>query len=324
MLEYTGIALMIGFLLDLLIGDPAWLYHPVVYMGKLIDYAEKRLRGLFPQSPRGQAAAGTMLVVVVCVVSVSVPLCLMALAFGIHKYLGAAVMCYMCFRMLAAKSLRQESMNVIHALQEGGLEEGRKAVSRIVGRDTQRLDEKGVIKAAVETVAENFSDGVAAPMFYMAIGGPALLYLYKGINTMDSMVGYKNEEYLYFGRAAAKLDDAANWIPSRLAAMALILASAVLRLDVRGSIRIWKRDRRNHTSPNAAQTESVVAGALGVQLAGSAYYFGELYEKPAIGDDNRPVVTEDIDRAGRMMYAGSFITAAVFAGIDILIWFLIF
>ncbi|MBQ9708965.1 MAG: cobalamin biosynthesis protein CobD [Firmicutes bacterium] len=323
MIEYTCIALIAGLLLDFIFGEPGWLYHPVVLIGKLISFFEKRLRAVFPATERGERAAGRFLVVVVCFISTAVPVVLLIFAFGIHEILGVAVMSYMCFRMVAAKSLRQESMKVYHALSEEGLEAGRSAVSRIVGRDTEALDEKGVIKAAVETVAENFSDGVVAPMFYMVIGGPALMYLYKAINTMDSMVGYKNEEYIHFGRAAAKLDDVANWIPARLAAVMLIFAAGIMRLDAGNGIRIWRRDRRNHASPNAAQTESVVAGALGVQLAGNAFYFGQLYEKPAIGDDDREISIEDIDRTGKMMYAGTLITAAAFAGISAVIWILV-
>lgn len=219
------------------------------------------------------------------------------------------------------KLLEKESMHVFDRLKNGTLDEARYAVSMIVGRDTQSLSKEAIIRAAVETVAENTSDGVVAPMFFMAIGGAPLMFLYKGINTMDSMLGYKNEKYLYFGRCAAKLDDLANYVPARLSAWLMILAAPFVRLDAKEAMRIYKRDRRNHASPNSAQTESVMAGALHIQLAGDAWYFGKLYKKPTIGDPIRPVQTEDIQRAGHLLYAASALTAIVFAGIRILFFF---
>ena len=195
----------------------------------------------------------------------------------------------------------------------GTLEQARAAVARIVGRDTAALSAGGVTKAAVETVAENFADGVAAPMFYMLLGGAPLALCYKAVNTMDSMVGYKNERYLYFGRAAAKLDDAANYLPARMAALLLAGAAALTGQNARGALRIWRRDRRSHASPNSAQTEAVMAGALGVQLAGPASYFGKLYEKPTIGDALRPVEPGDILRANRMLYAAGTLCMALLA-----------
>ena len=193
----------------------------------------------------------------------------------------------------------------------------------IVGRDTERLTEEGIIRAAVETVAENASDGVIAPLCYIALGGPVLGFLYKGINTMDSMVGYHNEKYEYFGRAAARLDDAANFIPSRFSALLMVGAAFVLRMDWRNGWRIFLRDRRNHKSPNSAQTEAACAGILGVRLAGDAWYFGKLVKKPYIGDDSRPVEAEDIVRANRLMYAAEWLglVLALGAGTAIrLIW----
>ena len=223
----------------------------------------------------------------------------------LHPLLGLAVQMFWCGQALAAKGLVQESTNVYAELKKGSLPAARKAVSRIVGRDTEALTAEGVTKAAVETVAENASDGVIAPLLYMLLGGAPLALTYKAINTMDSMLGYKSEKYLYFGRAAAKLDDVANYIPSRLAALLWIMAAAFTRNDAKGAWRIWRRDRRNHASPNSAQTESACAGALGVQLAGPAYYFGEYYPKPTIGDPLRPIEPEDILRADRMMYVAS-------------------
>ena len=202
-------------------------------------------------------------------------------------------------------------MNVYRELTKPDLPAARIAVSRIVGRDTQALTAEGVTKAAVETVAENASDGVIAPLLYMLLGGAPLALTYKAINTMDSMVGYKNTQYLYFGRAAAKLDDIANYLPSRIAALLWVAAAALTGNDARSAWRIWRRDRRNHASPNSAQTESACAGALNVQLAGPAYYFGEYYPKPTIGDAVRPIEPEDIRRANRMMYAESLLALAL-------------
>ena len=226
-------------------------------------------------------------------------------AAELSPWLGLAVQMFWCGQALAAKGLAQESTNVYAQLKKNDLPAARKAVSRIVGRDTQNLTAEGVTKAAVETVAENASDGVIAPLLYMLIGGAPLALTYKAINTMDSMLGYKNEKYLYFGRAAAKLDDVANYIPSRLAALLWVAAAAFTGNDAKGAWRIWRRDRHCHASPNSAQTESACAGALGVQLAGPAYYFGEYYPKPTIGDALRPIEPQDILRANRMMYVAS-------------------
>ena len=210
----------------------------------------------------------------------------------IHPALRFCVETFWCYQALAVKGLRDESRNVHRKLTGATLEEARTAVARIVGRDTQQLSPEGVTKAAIETVAENFSDGVVAPMLYMVLGGAPLALCYKAINTMDSMVGYKNEKYLYFGRAAARLDDGANYVPSRLAALFLLGAAVLTGMDGKRAFAIWRRDQRNHASPNSAQTEAVMAGALGVQLAGPAYYFGVRCEKPTIGDSLRPVEPE--------------------------------
>lgn len=313
MMEYIAPALVLGFLMDLLVGDPRWLYHPVCIIGNAISLLEKGLRAMFPRTPAGEQAAGLLLVVLILTGSGGIPWLLLRLAFSLHTAAGIGLEAFFCYQMLAVRSLKTESMKVYTALKSGTLDDGRKAVSMIVGRDTQALDETGVVKAAVETVAENFSDGVIAPMFYMALGGPALMFLYKGINTMDSMVGYKNDRYLHFGRAAAKLDDAANFIPARLAAVFLTAAAYFGGFSGKDAWRIFLRDRFNHASPNSAQTESVMAGALQVQLAGNAFYFGKLYEKPTIGDAHRRVEREDIPRANRMMYIGSALAALVFA-----------
>ena len=298
-------AVLGGFVLDAIFGDPAWLPHPVVLMGKAITALEKRLRAQFPQTPQGELCGGAVLAAILPVGTFLITALVCRLAAALHPLAELAVQMFWCAQALAAKGLAQESRNVYKELQKQDLPAARKAVSRIVGRDTEALTAEGVTKAAVETVAENASDGVIAPLLYMLLGGAPLALTYKAINTMDSMLGYKNEKYLYFGRAAAKLDDVANYIPSRLAALLWIMAAAFTRNDAKGAWRIWRRDRRNHASPNSAQTESACAGALGVQLAGPAYYFGEYYPKPTIGDPLRPIEPEDILRADRMMYVAS-------------------
>ena len=270
-------AVLGGFLLDALFGDPAWLPHPVVLMGRCISALEKHLRTALPKTPRGELAGGAAVAAVLPLGTLAVTGLACWAAARLHPALGLALQMLWCGQALAAKGLAQESRNVYKELAKGDLPAARRAVARIVGRDTQNLTAAGVTRAAVETVAENASDGVIAPLLYMLLGGAPLALTYKAINTMDSMLGYKNEKYLYFGRCAAKLDDAANWLPSRLA------------------------------SPNSAQTESACAGALGVQLAGPAYYFGEYYDKPTIGDPLREIEPRDVLRANRMMYAESLL-----------------
>lgn len=300
-------AVLGGFLLDALFGDPAWLPHPVVLMGRCISVLEKHLRTALPKTPRGELAGGAAVAAVLPLGTLAVTGLACWAAARLHPALGLALQMLWCGQALAAKGLAQESRNVYKELAKGDLPAARRAVARIVGRDTQNLTAAGVTRAAVETVAENASDGVIAPLFYMLIGGAPLALTYKAINTMDSMLGYKNEKYINFGRVPAKLDDAANYIPSRIAALLWVLAAGLTGNSVKGAWKIWRRDRRNHASPNSAQTESACAGALGVQLAGPAYYFGEYYDKPTIGDPLRPVMPEDILKADRMMYAESIL-----------------
>ena len=306
-----GYAVLGGFVLDAIFGDPAWLPHPVVYMGKAISALEKGLRARLPKTPEGELWGGRILAFCLPVSTLALTSLVCIGAAALHPLLGLAVQMFWCGQALAAKGLMQESMNVHRELTKPDLPAARIAVSRIVGRDTQALTTEGVTKAAVETVAENASDGVIAPLFYMLLGGAPLALTYKAINTMDSMIGYKNTQYLYFGRAAAKLDDVANYLPSRIAALLWVAAAALTGNDARSAWRIWRRDRRNHASPNSAQTESACAGALNVQLAGPAYYFGEYYPKPTIGDAVRPIEPEDIRRADRMMYAESLLALAL-------------
>lgn len=310
--------LLSGYLLDLLLGDPRWIYHPVRLMGLMIGGTERLVRRFCGESEKALLAGGVFLVVLVLFETAFFFGGILFAAFTLNRMAGLFVSVFFCWQALAVRSLKTESMNVYRELKTGTLADARKAVSRIVGRDTKALTFEGVTKAAVETVAENTSDGVVAPLFYLALGGPLLGLLYKAVNTMDSMVGYKNDKYLFFGRAAAKLDDAANFLPSRLSALLMVAAAFLSGLDWRGAWRIFKRDRFCHASPNSAQTEAACAGALGIRLAGDAWYFGTLYKKPFIGDDRRPPVPEDIRLACRLLYWTAFLSTALFCGIQLL------
>ncbi len=310
----TVAAVVAGFLLDALLGDPRRIPHPIVAMGNAIAWLEPRLRAAFPDTPSGARRAGVVLVAVLCAGSFGATWCLIAVAGLVHPLLGFAVETWLCYQALAACELRRQSMRVARELTREGLPAARRAVGMIVGRDTEALDERGVLKAAVETVAENTADGVVGPLVYLIVGGAPLGMLYKAVNTMDSMVGYKNERYLDFGRAAARVDDVLGFIPARLAALCMIAAAPAAGLSAKGAWRIWRRDRFNHASPNSAQTESAMAGALGVELAGSAVYFGKLVEKPTMGDATRPIEREDVRRANRLMVLASALSLVVLGG----------
>ncbi len=318
-MKWSLYALLLGFALDLLVGDPHSIPHPVVGIGKLISALEKLLRRICPQTERGEKAAGGIVWCLVVLISTAVPLVILWVCHWISPWLRLAGESIMCWQVLAAKSLRDESMKVYAALKTGDLERSRYAVSMIVGRDVQRLDEDGVTRAAVETVAENTSDGVVAPLLFLAIGGAPLGFFYKAVNTMDSMLGYVEPPYKNIGLIPAKMDDAANFIPARLSALLMLAAGALLRLDVKNGWRIFRRDRFNHASPNSAQTESVCAGLLGLRLAGDAWYHGVLHKKPYIGDDIRPICHEDIPLAGRLLYVTALLALLLFAGVKALL-----
>ena len=311
-MELSILAVVLGFVLDLLIGDPHWLYHPIRLVGALISALEKLLRGVFPKNKNGELAAGVFLLALTAGITTGCAWGLLYLAGRIHPWVRFALETVMCYQLLATKALKDETMKVYTALSQGNLKQARYAVSMVVGRDTEVLDETGVTKAAVETVAENASDGVIAPLLFLAIGGAPLGFFYKAVNTMDSMVGYKNDKYLHFGRAAARFDDVLNYIPARLSGALMSAAASFCGLDAGNAWKIFLRDRRNHSSPNSAHTEAAAAGALHIQLAGNAYYFGKLYEKPTIGDPDRPVEYEDIRRVNRLLYATAVLTLIVF------------
>ena len=308
------IAIVLGYILDLIIGDPHWLYHPVQLIGRLITFLEKVLLKK-DDKDETKYIKGAVLAVLVLFITGAVVILFLAVFYNISIAAGCIAETIMCYQILAVKSLRVESMKVYTALKQEGIEQARIAVSMIVGRDTMQLDNHGVIRAAVETVAENTSDGVIAPLFYMLIGGAVLGFTYKAINTMDSMVGYKNDKYQWFGTAAAKLDDVVNFIPARVSAVLMILAAYLTGMDGKNAARIFRRDRFNHKSPNSAQTEAVMAGALDVQLAGDAWYFGKLVKKPTIGENLRTVEAADIMRINRMMIVASLIALVLFLAV---------
>lgn len=312
---YHIFAFIAGFVLDLLIGDPHFIPHPVRLIGSLISFCDKRLNcdAGYNISEKKlnliKYKRGMLLAFTVIFATFAISVIIIVAAYSINLYAGVIAEAVMTWQILATKCLRVESMRVYDALRTDGVDAGRRAVSMIVGRDTSVLDAAGVTRAAVETIAENTSDGVIAPMLYTAIGGPVLGFVYKAVNTMDSMLGYKNDKYMYFGRFAARLDDVVNFIPARISAYLMIAAAFIggRQFDGKNAYRIFKRDRFNHASPNSAQTESVCAGALRVQLAGDAVYFGKLVKKKYIGDGLREIAYEDIKRANRLMYITAFL-----------------
>ncbi len=307
---------ILAFCLDLIFGDPKLIKHPICYIGALISKTEKFLR----KRVKSALLGGAILTIAVCMACFFIPFVLLFAINKISPILAFVLEVFWCFQILATKSLRVESMKVYTALKYDDINCARKYLSYIVGRDTESLDEKSIIKATVETVAENTTDGVVAPLIFMGIGGAPLAFLYKGINTMDSMIGYKNEKYILFGRTAAYIDDIANFIPARFAALAMICASFFCGLNTKNAFVIYKRDRKKHKSPNSAQTESVCAGALSVQLAGDAFYFGKKVEKPTIGDNLRDITADDIKVANKLMTVTSIISAIIICLAHLLIF----
>lgn len=320
---YSLAALVVGYILDLIIGDPYWMWHPIRLIGWLINASEKVIRKIFPKSKNGELAGGVMLVIIVTGLSTAVSVFILYFAYKINVYAGFVIESIMCYQILATKALKVESTKVAKALENEGLDAGRYAVSMIVGRDTKSLSESGVVKATVETVAENTADGIIAPMLCMAIGGAGFGFFYKAVNTMDSMVGYKNDKYMHFGTAAAKFDDIMNFIPARLAGYMMIFSTLFTKMNTKNAFKIYKRDKYNHASPNSAHTEAVMAGALEVQLAGDAYYFGVLHKKKTIGDDIRPIKIADIKRSNKLLYATSASSIILFVVIKALIEFFV-
>lgn len=295
-----------GFLLDAVFGDPSWIPHPVCWVGALISQLEKLLRRVFPKTPKGETTAGVLLWLLVTGISFGAALAVLLVLDRISPLLRLAAETVLCGLILARNSLAKAAAHVQKALEES-LGAGREAVGWYVGRDTSALSREGVLKAAVETVAENTTDGVISPLLFLLLGGAPLGMWYKAVNTLDSMVGYHNEKYEYFGKFSAKMDDLANWLPARISALLLVVAAVLSGMNGGNALRVWKRDRRKHKSPNAGQTESAVAGALGVQLGGNAVYFGKTVEKAALGDAARSVEAADLSRVVRLMNLASLL-----------------
>lgn len=314
---YSLYACVIGFLLDLLLGDPQWFsLHPIRLIGKLITLGERIFRKIAGNSKQALLVAGMLLAFLVAGISFFIPLVILFFCSKVSPILQIAVESVMCYFLFATKSLKTESMKVYQELEKKDLQGARKAVSMIVGRDVEQLDETGVAKAAVETVAENTSDGVVAPILFAIIGGAPLGFFYKAVNTMDSMIGYKNEKYMFFGRFAARLDDVVNFIPARFSAWIMLFVAYLLPgMNGKKAAQIYGRDRKNSSSPNAGQTEAVCAGALQIEILGPAYYFGKLYEKPTIGDNIEPVTPEKIVQVNRLMFFTAVVSLLLLAGI---------
>ncbi|SFU42400.1 adenosylcobinamide-phosphate synthase [Clostridium sp. DSM 8431] len=306
------ISMGLGFILDLIFGDPMWLPHPIRLIGNTISKGEKITRKIFKDK---EFIAGMVLSIFVVSMSFTLPFLILYLAGKVSTYLKIAIESIFIYQIMATKCLKDESMRVYKYLYKKDILNSRKYLSWIVGRDTENLNEVQITKAAVETVAENASDGVIAPLFYIAIGGAPLGFLYKAVNTLDSMIAYKNDKYLYFGRFAAKMDDVFNFIPAILASYLMIIGSFILGMDYRGAFRIYKRDRHKSSSPNSAKTESVAAGALRIQLLGDAYYFGKLVKKETIGDPLRPVVIDDIKNVNKLMYTAAILGLIIFSAV---------
>jgi adenosylcobinamide-phosphate synthase len=308
----TGIIILVAaYILDLVVGDPQWLFHPVRALGTLVSNGERLLRGLLPAKSIFDLIGGAVLVVCVCSVGAAWALLVVTYVSRLSSAGGIAVSVWMASRMIATRSLADSGRTVAHALAHGTLEDGQKTVAMFVGRDTDVLDKAAVCRAAIETVAENTTDGVVAPLFWLSLGGLPALYVYKAVSTMDSMIGYTDKRYFWFGKIAARLDDVMNFVPARMAGLLMVGASFLIGLDARSSLRIYRRDRLKHASPNSAHTEAACAGALGIRLAGPACYHGELSEKPWLGDAVREVVPDDIGNAVRLMHVTGLLMVCV-------------
>ena len=303
----SGLELLCAFALDLWLGDPRRLPHPVVGVGWLINVLEEQLY----DAPLARRLSGVLLVAAVLVVTGMVGWTLLAVAGAVHPWLGSLAAIWLAWTCLAARELHRQTAVVVEALDEGDLVSARGALGMIVGRDTAQLDEQGILRACVETVAENTSDGIVAPLFYLALGGPLGGLLYKAVNTMDSMIGYRNERYRDFGWAAARLDDLLNWLPARLTGLLMVGACVPLGLNGWQAWRILWRDARKHASPNAGYPEAAAAGALGVRLGGPARYFGRQTDKPTIGDADRNLDVALFGKMVYLMYATSLMALAV-------------
>ncbi len=296
-----GFMLIIAFILDLIFKDPKNIPHPIIFIGKLIKYGEISLRKIFRSGKISETIAGTILTLFVIFVSFIIPYIILSIFYSINMMLGIILEVFLCFQILSLGSLKDAAMKVYTELSTGTLDGAKKNLSHIVGRDTENMEEHGIIKATVESVAENTSDGIVAPIFYMLIGGASFGMLYKAVNTLDSMIGYNNKKYQYFGKVAARLDDILNIIPARITGFLYVLAALLSGCNYKKSYAILLRDRWNHLSPNSGYPESAMSGALGIQLGGPSSYFGEIVDKKYIGDNDKEPNMEDIPKACMLM-----------------------
>ncbi|MBI1921392.1 MAG: cobalamin biosynthesis protein CobD [Geobacter sp.] len=313
-MEHAIVIILSAVILDWLLGDPRWLPHPVVWIGRLITSLEKRIRLLVPDERLG----GVCLLVLTVAATSGTAYAVVKGAYAIRPFFGHAVSVILSWTCLAARSLHRESGMVAQALVAGDLPAARTNLSYIVGRDTANLDEPEIWRGTVETVAENTSDGVIAPLFFLILGGPVAALAYKAVNTLDSMVGYKNERHLHFGWASARFDDLANWLPARLTGLLMVLIAPLLGFSGRGAWRIMRRDGRNHSSPNSGMPEAAAAGALGVRLGGTNVYFGKPVEKPAIGDPLLPLDASAWRGAVRLMYGAEALLVILWLMVELL------
>lgn len=313
------IAMVIGFILDLLFGDPEPMPHLISLIGKLISALEKLLRRLLPKSAAGERTAGGLLLALVALICFGVPFGLLMLCYWLTPILGIAVEALLCWQIFASKSLRDACMKVYRALKRGNPERARKAVSRVVSRDTDALDEAGIIRATVESASKNICDAGIAPIIFTVLGGAPLGLLYRAVNVLDSMVGHVDEPYKNFGLIPARADDVLGFIPARISALLMLLGGFILNLNVSNGFKIFKRDRRNHPGPNPGQTQSVCAGLLGIQLGGNASYNGIVHMRKTIGDPIRRIELDDIKRSCSLVFNTVLISAVLFYGIRLLI-----
>ena len=299
------IILLLSSVLDFIFGDPLRLPHPIVYIGKLITGLEKLLS---PNSTKRDVPKGVLIFILTVIISFVIPFVILLALYRVNSWLGLILEIFWSFQILAARTLSIEAYKVKKYLDKGNLKEARRALSMIVGRDTSQLTEEDITKAVVETVSENTTDGIVSPLIAIAIGGAPLGFAYKAVNTLDSMIGYRSEQYFYFGKASAILDDVVNYLPARLTGISMCFASALISgLSAKGAWRVMMRDHAKHASPNGGWTEAATAGALGVRLGGDATYFGVLYKKASLGDPKRTIESCDIAKATKLMWISSII-----------------
>ena len=316
------IKIWIAYVLDLIFGDPQNIIHPVQIIGKMINIGEKSLLGKKYKSDRKYKFFAGM-ILNITVISLTYGITYLIRRTSENSIILTVAEIYLMYTVFSINSLAREGNRVYNILKEGNIERARKDLSYLVSRDTGAMDEKMIIRSTMETISENTVDGIVAPMLYMFLGGLPLSMTYKAINTFDSMVGYKNEKYMDFGKFSAKLDDVANFIPARITGILIVIASIILGYDYKNSLKIFIRDRKNHSSPNSAHSEASVAGALGVQFGGRVSYFGKEVDKPTIGDKTNDFELEDIKKNIKIMYAASFLSLVVFSVISLGIYFLI-